>query len=66
MIRFVSLFVVCALIASAATFTGVITDSMCVTDHKPMKMGADSDCVKACAKSHGTKFVLFDGKKIIS
>ena len=63
MIRFTTLFLACALLASAGTFTGVITDSMCVADHKAMKMGTDPDCAKACAKSHGTKFVLFDGKK---
>lgn len=62
MIKFVSLFLACALLASAGSFTGVITDSMCVADHKSMKMGADPDCVKACTKSHSTKFVLFDGK----
>jgi len=61
MIKFVAVFLACALLASAGTFTGVITESMCVTDHKAMKMGPDPDCIKKCAKQ-GTKYVLFDGK----
>ena len=46
------------------TFTGVITDSMCGTDHKHMNAGPDPDCVKACIKSGNGqyKYVLFDGK----
>ena len=61
MIKFVVVFLACALLASAGTFTGVITESMCINDHKAMKMGPDPDCIKKCAKL-GTKFVLFDGK----
>jgi uncharacterized ParB-like nuclease family protein len=47
------------------TFTGVITDSMCVQDHKHMNMGPDPECVVACVKtSNGRyKYVLFDGEK---
>jgi uncharacterized ParB-like nuclease family protein len=47
------------------TFTGVITDSMCGTDHEHMNAGADPDCVKSCIKSGNGqyKYVLFDGKK---
>lgn len=51
-----------ALLASAATFRGVITDSMCNLNHKPMNMGPDAECTKACVK-HGAKYVLHDGKK---
>ena len=47
--------------AGAGTFAGVITDSMCIRDHKSMNMGADANCIKACAKQ-GMKYVLFDGK----
>lgn len=50
--------------AFGATYTGTITDSMCVKDHKSMNMGADPDCVRACVKSHGVKYVLFDGKNV--
>ena len=50
---------------STTTFTGVITDSMCGTDHAMMNAGADPDCVKSCIKSGNGqfKYVLFDGKK---
>lgn len=61
MIRLAVAVLAANLFAGVGTFTGVITDSMCVKDHKAMKMGADPDCVKACAK-HGVKYVLFDGK----
>jgi hypothetical protein len=46
------------------TFTGVISDSMCVREHGQMNMGPDDDCVKACVKSGSGqyKYVLFDGK----
>jgi uncharacterized ParB-like nuclease family protein len=50
---------------TARTFTGVITDSMCGTDHEHMNAGPDPDCVKSCIKSGNGqyKYVLFDGKK---
>jgi hypothetical protein len=45
----------------AETFTGVITDSACVTRHT---MAADSKCIEECVKlDKSTKYVLFDGKK---
>ncbi len=50
-----------ALVASAATFTGVITDSMCGKDHAMMKVTPDSKCVTECVK-HGSKYALYDGK----
>ncbi len=63
MIKLVIVFAVSALVLSAGTFTGVITDSMCVSDHKAMKMGPDPECIKACAKlDKNVKYVLFDGK----
>ncbi|MBI4905746.1 MAG: hypothetical protein HY820_19085 [Acidobacteria bacterium] len=43
------------------TFTGVITDDMCGKSHEKMRMGEDPNCVRACVKSHGSKFSLFDG-----
>lgn len=57
-----AILVLSALAASGATFTGIITDAMCVKDHKSMNMGPDDECVKACASKHGVKLVLFDGK----
>jgi hypothetical protein len=63
MIKLAVVFVASALVLAAGTFTGVVTDSMCLIDHKSMKMGADPDCIKACAKLDKTvKYILFDGK----
>jgi len=47
----------------AATYTGVISDSGCAGSHKAMNMGTDEQCVKACVKAHGAKYVLWDGKQ---
>jgi hypothetical protein len=46
------------------TFTGTITDDMCVTgDHSRMRMGPnDAECTIACISSHGASYVLYDGK----
>lgn len=47
--------------SASQTFTGIITDSMCIADHAMMHNAPDSKCVRDCAK--GTvKYVLFDGK----
>ncbi|MFN7931859.1 MAG: DUF5818 domain-containing protein [Bryobacteraceae bacterium] len=48
----------------AETFTGVITDSMCVASHEGMGLGSDADCVKACVKSHNSKYSLLVGKQV--
>lgn len=50
---------------SPQRFTGTITDSMCPAgDHSKMKMGATSaECTIACNHSHGTPYVLYDGKQ---
>ncbi len=50
-----------ALAASAATFTGVITDSMCGGDHSMMKLTPDAKCTIECVR-HGAKYALYDGK----
>ena len=48
---------------SAQTFTGTITDSMCVAYHAMMHVTPDSKCVRECAKAGGdVKYVLYDGK----
>jgi hypothetical protein len=46
------------------TFTGVITDGMCpLGTHSDMRMGpTDAECTRACVVSHGSPYVLFDGK----
>jgi hypothetical protein len=64
MTKLFSLFAVTALIGSAATFTGVITESMCLTNHKAMNMGPDAECVRKCVQADkNVKYVLHDGKK---
>src|ERR1035437_4762668 len=52
-----------ALAASAATFTGVITDALCGKDHSMMKVKPDSKCVIECVRS-GSKYALYDGKNV--
>src|SRR5215218_7579047 len=49
---------------TTGSFTGVITDSMCVKDHAMMNIKGDDNCVKQCVKSNPAtyKYVLFDGK----
>ena len=59
MIRIAQLFLI-AVAAGAQTFTGIITDSSCVLNHKM----PDSKCIEECLKlDKGTKYVLFDGRK---
>ena len=50
-----------ALALSAETYTGVITDSMCGSDHAGMKIAPTEKCVRECMK-HGAhvKYVLLD------
>ena len=45
------------------TYTGTITDSMCVMNHKMMTITPDSKCVRECVRnSKKVKYVLHDGK----
>jgi hypothetical protein len=61
--KFIAVFAFSALLASAGTYTGVITESMCVDQHKAMKFGPDADCVRKCVKADkNVKYVLYDGK----
>ena len=47
------------------TFTGVITDSMCVRNHGMMKIQPESKCVVDCVKMGGkAKYALHDGKNL--
>jgi hypothetical protein len=48
----------------ARTFTGTITDSMCVTNHAMMRVAPDAKCVTECAKGGKFKYVLYDGKNV--
>jgi hypothetical protein len=59
------LFVAATLLAAgpSQTFTGTITDSMCVANHAMMHVAPDAKCVRECVKGGGTvKYVLYDGK----
>src|SRR5580700_1553901 len=47
-----------------ATFTGVITDTLCGRTHAMMKASSDEACVKMCVKGSG-EYALFDGKDIL-
>ncbi len=47
------------------TYVGVITDTMCTTDHKPMKVTPDATCVKECVRDGKTfQYALLDGTKV--
>lgn len=47
-----------------ATFTGIITDTLCGRSHGMMKAPSDEACVNMCLKGSG-EFALFDGKNIL-
>ena len=49
--------------AGTQTFSGVITDTMCGANHKPMKVTPDSKCVLECVK-HGSKYALLAGNNV--
>jgi hypothetical protein len=53
-----------ALAAHAATFTGVITDTMCGARHEMMKDQPDVECVRVCAKGQYA-YALFDGRAVL-
>jgi hypothetical protein len=48
----------------AATFTGVITDTMCGAKHEMMKNQPDAQCVRMCAKGQ-YGYALFDGTTVL-
>ncbi len=54
--------------AADQTVTGVLTDSMCKSNHAMMQKGAnkmsDHDCTVACVKMMGQKYVLATGDKV--
>ena len=46
------------------TYTGVITDTMCIREHSAMKISPDSKCVRDCVKhSKDVKYVLLTKDK---
>lgn len=46
------------------TYVGVITDTMCGKDHKPMKVSPDPACVRECARNSAYKYALNDGTHV--
>ncbi|HWB95646.1 MAG TPA: DUF5818 domain-containing protein [Bryobacteraceae bacterium] len=65
MIKLASFLFAGSLVAGAATFTGVVTDTMCGKDHVMMKITPDSKCVLECTKhDKSTRYALYDGKKV--
>ena len=55
-------------VQSTQTFIGTITDDTCAgVGHARMRMGpTDPECVTACVKYHGSKYVLEDGKTVFA
>jgi len=45
------------------TYKGVITDSMCGTDHSKMQIAPESKCVRECVQS-GAKYALLSGHNV--
>jgi hypothetical protein len=51
--------------ASQQTFTGVITDTMCVKNHAPMKVTPDDKCVRECVQhDKSNKYALYAGRDV--
>ena len=50
-------------IASAETFTGVVTETMCGAKHTMMKDQPDDKCIKMCVKG-SSEYALFDGQNV--
>jgi hypothetical protein len=49
--------------AGPQTFNGVITDTTCGANHKPMNVTPDSKCVLECVK-HGSQYALLVGSNV--
>jgi phosphate-selective porin len=60
----IALAVATTAVNSAATFTGVITDTMCGAKHTMMKNQPDDKCVKTCVKG-SYEYALFDGTNVL-
>jgi len=52
--------------AMGASFTGVITDTMCGSNHKMMNITPDAKCVRECVRMDPKKwkYALYDGKNV--
>lgn len=51
--------------AGVQTFTGRITDTMCVAKHGMMKGQPDDACVRMCVKNTSSVYALYDGKSAL-
>jgi hypothetical protein len=52
-----------AAVPAQQTFTGTITDSMCLLNHKMMNITPEEKCARECVKtSRSVRWVLYDGK----
>ncbi|MBV8902677.1 MAG: hypothetical protein JOZ22_03500 [Acidobacteriia bacterium] len=49
--------------AQAATFNGLITDTMCAAEHRMMKDRPAGECVRMCAKGQYA-YALYDGTNV--
>ena len=49
----------------AETYVGVVSDTMCTTDHKAMNVSPDEKCVRDCVGDGRTyQYALVDGKNV--
>jgi hypothetical protein len=49
----------------AKTYVGVITDTMCAANHKPMNVAPDGECVRECVGDGRTfQYALLNGKAV--
>ena len=50
---------------TSRTFTGVVTDSMCKSDHVMMHVTPESKCVRDCVRAdpNAYKYALYSGKQ---
>ncbi len=70
--KFVRILVVAVLLVAPAahaenssTFVGVITDTMCGSNHRSMNVSPDSKCVRECVGDGKTfQYALTDGKNL--
>ncbi len=51
-------------LAAAATFTGVITDTMCGAKHTMAAGMPDDQCIRMCTKG-SSEYALFDGTNVL-
>lgn len=51
---------------ASQTFTGVITDTMCKSNHAMMHVTPESKCVRDCVRADPNtyKYALYDGKNV--